>query len=84
MKRFIYFLTTALLIVGCCDMETIKTTTVSSSKEGIHIPKHATYFLYKFSYQGHDYLLFKGHEQMAVEHDPNCPCHESNNQFSIY
>ena len=84
MKRFIYFLTTVLLAVGCCSTETIETTTVNSTKDCIHIPGRAVYYLYKFSYQGHDYLLLKGSEQVAIEHDPNCPCHESTSQFSIY
>lgn len=51
---------------------------VESEVERLIIKGYGTYSIRKFKYDGHDYIMVKGTEQMAIEHDPNCSCHKEN------
>lgn len=83
MKKIIYFITAVLLMTACCECgETIST---EATRERVHLSGYGgAYDLYRFTYRGHNYIMIKGTEQMAVEHDPDCPCQKSDSQFSIY
>ena len=84
MKNIIYFITAILLTTACCG-ETSSTVSTELTREFVHLPGYArTYNLYRFTYRGHNYIMIKGPDQMAIEHDPDCPCQKSDSQFSIY
>lgn len=84
MKKIIYFITAVLLMTACCG-ETPSTVSTETTRERVHLSGYVgAYDLYRFTYRGHNYIMIKGTEQMAVEHDPDCPCHKSDSQFSIY
>ena len=74
MKKIIYFITAILLTTACCG-ETSSTVSTELTREFVHLPGYArTYNLYRFTYRGHNYIMIKGTEQMAIEHDPDCSC----------
>ena len=74
MKKIIYFITAVLLMTACCG-ETPSTVSTELTREFVHLPGYArTYNLYRFTYRNHNYIMIKGTEQMAIEHDPDCPC----------
>lgn len=78
MKKIILFLATILVASACCESTTIKSTTVESELERLIIKGYGTYGIRKFEYENHSYIMVKGTEQMAIEHDPNCSCHKKN------
>lgn len=74
MKKIIYFITVVLLTTACCG-ETPSTVSTETTRERIHLSGYGgAYNLYRFTYRGHNYIMIKGTEQMAIEHDPDCPC----------
>ena len=75
MKKIILFLATILAVSACCESET-KSTIVETELERLTIKGYATYAIHKFKYENHSYIIIRGSEQMAVEHDPNCSCHK--------
>ena len=75
MKKIILFLVTILAASACCELE-IKSTIVEPESERLVIKGYGTYVIRKFKYEDHSYIMIKGSEQMAVEHDPNCSCHK--------
>lgn len=77
MKKIILFLATIVAVSACCE-STAKSTMVESEVERLIIKGSGTYIIRKFEYDGHDYIMVKGTEQMAIEHDPNCSCHKEN------
>lgn len=77
MKKIILFLVTILAVSACCEYE-IKSTIVEPESERLVIKGYGTYVIRKFKYENHSYIMIKGSEQMAVEHDPNCSCHKEN------
>ena len=76
MKKIIYFITAILLMTACCECgETPSTVSTEATRERIHLSGYGiAYKLYRFTYKDHNYIMIKGTEQMAVEHDPDCPC----------
>lgn len=86
MKKIIYFITAVLLMTACCECSGIPTTvSTEATRERVHLSGYGgAYDLYRFTYKGHNYIMIKGTEQMALEHDPDCPCQKSDSQFSIY
>lgn len=77
MKKIILFLATILAVSACCE-STIKSTIVEPELEHLTIKGYGTYRVRKFKYENHSYIMIKGTEQMAIEHDPNCSCHKEN------
>lgn len=77
MKKIILFLATILAVSAGCE-STTKSTIVEPELERLIIKGYGTYGIRKFKYDGHDYIMVKGTEQMAIEHDPNCSCHKEN------
>lgn len=75
MKKIILFLAALLAVSACCESET-KSTIVEPELERLTIKGYGTYGIRKFKYENHSYIMIKGSEQMAVEHDPNCSCHK--------
>ena len=74
MKKIIYFITAILLTAACCG-ETPATVSTEATRERVHLSGYGeAYHLYRFTYRGHQYIMIKGMEQMAIEHDPDCPC----------
>lgn len=74
MKKIIYFIAAVLLMTACCG-ETPSTVSTETTRERIHLSGYGgAYNLYRFTYRNHNYIMIKGIEQMAVEHDPDCPC----------
>ena len=73
MKKIIYFITAVFLMTACCG-ETPSTVSTEATRERVHLKGYSMYKLYKFTYKGHDYIMIKGSQQMAIEHDPDCPC----------
>lgn len=74
MKKIIYFITAVLLMTACCG-ETPSTVSTETTRERIHLSGYGNaYKLYRFTYRDHNYIMIKGTEQMAIEHDPDCPC----------
>ena len=78
MKKIILFLATMLVISACCESTSVKSTIVEPESERLVIKGYGTYVIRKFKYEDHSYIMIKGSEQMAVEHDPNCSCHKEN------
>ena len=78
MKKIILFLVTILAVSACCEPTSIKSTTVEPNLERLVIKGYGTYGIRKFKYENHNYIMVKGSEQMAIEHDPNCSCHKEN------
>ena len=75
MKKIIYFIAAVLLMTACCECSGTPTTvSTETTRERIHLSGSGAYNLYRFTYRGHNYIMIKGTEQMAVEHDPDCPC----------
>lgn len=74
MKKIIYFITVVLLMTACCG-ETPQTVSTEATRERVHLSGYGgAYDLYRFTYRGHQYIMIKGTEQMALEHDPDCSC----------
>jgi hypothetical protein len=74
MKKIIYFITAVILMTACCG-ETPSTVSTETTRERIHLSGYGgAYNLYRFTYRDHVYIMIKGTEQMAIEHDPDCPC----------
>lgn len=78
MKKIILFLATILIVSACCESTTTKSTIVEPKLESLTIMGYGTYGIRKFKYENHSYIMIKGSEQMAIEHDPNCSCHKEN------
>lgn len=76
MKKIILFLVTILAASACCESNSIKSTTVEPESERLIIKGYGNYVIRKFKYEDHSYIMIKGSEQMAIEHDPNCSCHK--------
>lgn len=76
MKKIIYFITAVLLTTACCGCgETSSPISTEATREYIHLSGYGrAYSLYRFTYRGHQYIMIKGTEQMAIEHDPDCSC----------
>lgn len=77
MKKIILFLATVLAVSACCE-STTKSTIVEPELERLIIKGYGPCSIRKFQYEGHDYIMIKGPEQMAIEHDPNCSCQKEN------
>lgn len=76
MKKIFYFIVAACLMTACVASEEGKTFTPQQTNYQLYIPNYCgNYGLYKFTYENHNYILIKGSEQIALEHDPNCQCH---------
>ena len=76
MRKFILILLLGLLFVSCeSHNETTETTQIKGADEARH-----------FEYNGHKYIMFYYDRGMSYDqftgfvHDPDCPCHENNNQ----
>ena len=78
MKKIILFLIAILAVSACCEPTTTKSTIVEPELERLTIKGYGTYGIRKFKYENHSYIMLKGSEQMAIEHDPNCSCHKEN------
>lgn len=78
MKKIIYFIAMILLATACCEVgETPTTVSTETARERIYLSGYGTaYNVYKFTYKNHQYIMVKGVEQMAIEHDPDCHCHQ--------
>lgn len=76
MKKIIYFIAVVLLTTACCGCsEMPKTVSTEATRERVHLSGYGgAYDLYRFTYRGHQYIMIKGTEQMALEHDPDCSC----------
>ena len=84
MKKFLILLVAVIALSACCESSTPKTV-VHPQTENLHVSGLGAYRLLHLEYKGHQYIMIKGSEQMAMTHDPDCPCYtrkESN--FSIY
>ena len=75
MKKIMYFIAAIMLLTSCCSSGDVKTFTTKPTSSRMHLEGYGSYGLHKFTYENHQYILIKGSEQMAMEHDPNCPCH---------
>lgn len=75
MRKIFYLIVTACLMTACCASEEGKTFTTQPTSCRLHLKNYGTFGLHKFTYENHNYILIKGSEQIALEHDPNCPCH---------
>ena len=75
MKKIFYFIVATCLMTACVASEEGKTFTIQSTNQYIYLKNYGAFDLYKFTYENHDYILLKGIEQVALEHDPNCQCH---------
>ena len=78
MKKIILLLATLLAVSACCESTTTKSTMVEPELERLILTGYGTYGIRKFKYENHSYIMVKGNEQMAIEHDPNCSCHKEN------
>ena len=76
MKKIIYFIAAVFLMTACCECgETPSTVSTEATRERVHLSGYGrAYNLYRFTYRNHNYIMIKGTEQMAIEHDPDCPC----------
>lgn len=84
MKKFLILLIAVIALSACCESGAPKTV-VHPQIERLHVSGFGPYGLLHLEYKGHQYIMIKGSESMAITHDPDCPCHarkESN--FSIY
>ena len=74
------------LFVGCVPVGTNdKTTEVESELlrfEGSR-PEYGIR-IYKFEYNGHQYLQFGSGDHQSVVHDPDCKCHKNNNNNNLF
>jgi hypothetical protein len=40
--------------------------------------------VYRFDYNGHQYIRFGEYQSVTVVHDPDCKCHKSNNNNNLF
>lgn len=73
MKKFLILLVAAIALSACCESSAPKTV-VQPQTESLHVSGLGAYRLLHFEYKGHQYIMIKGCEQMAMTHDPDCPC----------
>ena len=78
MKKIILLLATIIAVSACCESTTTKSTMVEPELERLILTDYGNYGIRKFKYENHSYIMVKGSEQMAIEHDPNCSCHKEN------
>lgn len=73
MKKFLILLVAVIALSACCESST-PTTVVHPQTESLHVSGLGAYRLLHIEYKGHQYIMIKGSEQMAMTHDPDCPC----------
>lgn len=40
--------------------------------------------VFKFEYNGHQYIRFGEYQSTCIVHDPDCKCHENNNNNNLF
>lgn len=74
MKKIFYFITAMMLLTSCCasvEENTYRTTPTHDKIKN----EFGTFSIHRLQYGNHTYIILKGTEQVALEHDPDCPCH---------
>ena len=75
MKKILYFIAVGMLLTSCCCADGEKTFKTETTGTRLDLGYSGVVSLHKFKYENHQYIILKGSEQIALEHDPNCPCH---------
>lgn len=73
MKKFLILLVAVIALSACCESST-PTSVVHPQTESLHVSGFGAFRLLHVEYNGHQYIMIKGVEQMAMTHDPDCPC----------
>ena len=74
------FICTCAILLGlnsCVKYDSIDNIK-SNKKSHLQIKSNDDYYLdidiYKFNYEGHDYILFNKYKEVSVVHNPDCKC----------
>lgn len=63
-----------MLLTSCCSSVEEKTYLTTPTHERIK-NGYENYYIHRLQYENHTYIILKGSEQVALEHDPDCQCH---------
>lgn len=72
MKKIFYFI--ALTLTSCCASPSTNVMESTPTQDRIRM-NDGTLRIHKLEYKNHIYIILKGDAQIALEHDPDCPCH---------
>lgn len=78
MKKIMFFIMMVLMLSSCCETCQPTSETIYGSMSRLMIKPNdgctRSFRVIEFGYNGHDYIMFLGHESMSVIHSPNCSC----------
>lgn len=74
MKKIFYFIALTLAMTACCAAPSPNVTESTPTNDRVQMT-YGTFSIHKLEYKNHMYIILKGDEQIALEHDPDCPCH---------
>jgi hypothetical protein len=74
MKKIFYFIALTFALTACCAAPSDNMMESIPTNDRVHMI-YGTFSIHKLEYKNHMYIILKGDEQIALEHDPDCPCH---------
>ena len=63
-----------MLLTSCCASPSANVMKSTPTNDRVHMV-YGTFSIHKLEYKNHTYIILKGTEQVALEHDPDCPCY---------
>lgn len=74
MKKIFYFIALTLALTTSCTAPSTNVIKPTPTNDRVST-NYGTFIIQKLEYKNHYYILLRGDRQVALEHDPDCPCH---------